>query len=66
MMITAMARAGVVLGDDKYTQRALEAAAFIKTHLYEDGKLLRAAYAAKDGDVSLWVVCKIKRERMSE
>lgn len=53
MMISAMARAGVVLADEKYIQRALKAGTFIKTHLYKDGKLLRAAYAAKDGGISL-------------
>lgn len=53
MMITAMARAGAVLGEEKYTQRALEAGNFIKTQLYKDGKLLRAAYASQGGGVSL-------------
>ncbi|XP_063846156.1 spermatogenesis-associated protein 20-like isoform X2 [Scylla paramamosain] len=53
MMITAMARAGAVLGEEKYTQRALEAGNFIKTQLYKDGKLLRAAYASQDSGVSL-------------
>ncbi|KAG0724241.1 Spermatogenesis-associated protein 20 [Chionoecetes opilio] len=53
MMITAMARAGAVLGEEKYTRRALQAASFIKTHLYKDGKLLRAAYASPAGGVSL-------------
>ena len=52
-MLGAMTRAGAVLGDDQYLQRAIEAAEFVKTHLYKDGKLLRAAYATPDSGVSL-------------
>ncbi|KAK3855356.1 hypothetical protein Pcinc_038240 [Petrolisthes cinctipes] len=53
MMLGAMARAGAVLGEVKYTQRALEAANFIKTNMYHDGKLLRAAYSGPENQVSL-------------
>ncbi|XP_068243104.1 spermatogenesis-associated protein 20 isoform X3 [Palaemon carinicauda] len=53
MMLGAMAKAGSILGDEQYVQRALEAAEFVKTHLYKDGKLLRAAYAAPESGVSL-------------
>lgn len=52
-MLGAMARAGAVLGEVKYTQRALAAANFIKTYMYQDGKLLRAAYSAPENQVSL-------------
>ncbi|XP_071525770.1 spermatogenesis-associated protein 20 isoform X2 [Panulirus ornatus] len=53
MMIGAMGRAGAVLGDETYLQRALQAAEFVKSYLYKDGKLFRAAYAAPNDEVSV-------------
>ena len=42
LMISAHARAGLVLGDSKYTDRAKKAATFILDHLFVDGKLYRS------------------------
>ncbi|XP_042214315.1 spermatogenesis-associated protein 20-like isoform X1 [Homarus americanus] len=53
MMLGAMVRAGAVLGDNTYIQRAVKAAEFVKSYLYKDDKLLRAAYAAPNDEVSL-------------
>lgn len=53
MMLGAMARAGVVLGDKAYIERAIQAAEFVKTYLYKDGLLLRSAYSMEDGQVSV-------------
>jgi uncharacterized protein YyaL (SSP411 family) len=41
-MISAHAMAGLVLGDSQYTERAVEAARFILTHLYKGKRLLRS------------------------
>ncbi|QMU62356.1 MAG: DUF255 domain-containing protein [Gammaproteobacteria bacterium] len=46
LMISAYARAGLILGEQKYIQRAAMAATFIKTHLIEAGRLFRSY---KDG-----------------
>nr|XP_053626550.1 spermatogenesis-associated protein 20-like isoform X1 [Cherax quadricarinatus]XP_053626551.1 spermatogenesis-associated protein 20-like isoform X1 [Cherax quadricarinatus] len=53
MMLGALARAGAVLGDQMYIQRALQAAEFVMSHLLKDDKLLRAAYAVPNNEVSL-------------
>jgi uncharacterized protein YyaL (SSP411 family) len=46
LMISAYARAGLILGEHNYIERAVIAAKFIKTHLIEDGRLFRSY---KDG-----------------
>ena len=45
-MISGFARAGSVLNEDVYTQRAIQAAEFVHTHLYDTdaGILLRSCY----------------------
>ncbi len=46
LMISAYARAGLVLGNQHYTDQAVKAAEFILQNLYRDGKLYRSY---KDG-----------------
>ena len=46
LMISAYARAGLILGDNDYIERAVIAAGFIKKNLYADGRLFRSY---KDG-----------------
>lgn len=46
LMISAHARAGLILSEQSYIERAEKAAEFIKAHLYEDGRLFRSY---KDG-----------------
>lgn len=41
LMIFAMAEAGAAFDEEKYTHAALQAANFIKMHLWQDGHLLR-------------------------
>ncbi|XP_037802977.1 spermatogenesis-associated protein 20-like [Penaeus monodon] len=53
MMLGAMARAGVILGEKSYIERAIQAADFVKTYLFKDGLLLRSAYSVEDGQVSV-------------
>ncbi|XP_047490222.1 spermatogenesis-associated protein 20-like isoform X2 [Penaeus chinensis] len=53
MMLGAMARAGVILGEKSYIERAIQAADFVKTYLFKDGLLLRSAYSMEDGQVSV-------------
>ncbi|XP_042889335.1 spermatogenesis-associated protein 20-like isoform X3 [Penaeus japonicus] len=53
MMLGAMARAGAVLGEKAYIERAIQAADFVKTYLYKDGLLLRSAYSLEDSQVSV-------------
>ncbi|XP_069174791.1 spermatogenesis-associated protein 20 isoform X2 [Procambarus clarkii] len=53
MMLGAIARAGAVLEDETYIQRALKAAEFVMTYLYKDEKLLRAVYADTNNEISL-------------
>jgi len=40
-MISAFARAGIVLGDQKYEEAAIKATEFVKSQLYKNGKLIR-------------------------
>ena len=42
LMISAFARAAMLLGDDTYLQAALRAARFIRRSMYPDGRLLRS------------------------
>ncbi|MBW1913925.1 MAG: thioredoxin domain-containing protein [Deltaproteobacteria bacterium] len=42
LMISAHARAGLVLGDNQYIERAVRAARFVLGHLYIDGRLFRS------------------------
>lgn len=42
LMISAHARAGLILGDARYTDRAIRAAQFILNHLYVDNRLYRS------------------------
>jgi len=42
MMISAFAKAGLILGKPSYTKRAAKAAQFILTNLYKDGRLYRS------------------------
>ena len=53
-MISGFARGGQVLQDQQYTDRAVQAANFIKDHLYnaESKCLLRSAYCDKDGGIT--------------
>jgi len=46
LLISAYARAGLILGEQEYIESALNAARFIKSHLYEKGRLFRSY---KDG-----------------
>ena len=52
-MLSGFARAGQVLDEAKYTERAIAAAEFIRTHLYnpETGELLRSCYT-EHGEIS--------------
>ena len=42
LMISAFAKAGMVLGNSVYIDKAVIAARFILTHLYQDGRLFRS------------------------
>ncbi len=42
LMISAHAKAGLILGDSRYTERAVKAARFILTQLYRGNRLLRS------------------------
>ncbi|MBU2643403.1 thioredoxin domain-containing protein [bacterium] len=42
LMISAFAKAGRILGEDRFTERAKTAADFILSHLYRDGRLFRS------------------------
>jgi len=52
LMISAYAKAGQVLGDDSYTERALQAVQFLRAHMFQSasGVLLRSCYACSSGD----------------
>ncbi|XP_070186193.1 spermatogenesis-associated protein 20-like isoform X2 [Littorina saxatilis] len=54
LMISGMARGGQVLGDPELTKRAVKAAEFLQTHLYDadTNTLLRSCYTAEDGGVA--------------
>ncbi|MCL4122185.1 UNVERIFIED_CONTAM: hypothetical protein GTU68_018160 [Idotea baltica] len=53
MMLAASARAGAVLNDKSYIERAIQAAEFVKKHLFRNGLLFRAAYKGEGEEVSL-------------
>lgn len=42
LMISAFAKAGRILGEDRFTERAKTAADFILSHLFRDGRLFRS------------------------
>lgn len=52
-MISGYARAAEALNDESYTKRAVQAATFIKKHLYdaETNTLLRSCYTGVNGSV---------------
>lgn len=52
-MISGLARAAQVLGEDVYEKRAAKAAEFVRKHLYDakSGKLLRSCYRGDSGEV---------------
>jgi uncharacterized protein YyaL (SSP411 family) len=47
LMISAMARAGFVLGEAEWTERASRAAGFLLEHVRKDGRLLRTSMDGK-------------------
>lgn len=53
LMISGLARAAQVLGEDVYEKRASKAAEFVKKHLFDkkSGKLLRSCYRGEGGEV---------------
>ena len=52
-MISGLARAAQVLGEDIYEKRARKAAEFVKKYLFDSksGQLLRSCYRGDDGEV---------------
>ena len=52
LMISAFARAGVILGEEKYTQAAARAAWFIRTHLFDE-KLKSLKRRFRDGQADV-------------
>lgn len=48
LMISGLAVSGMALGEQKYVDRAVKAAAFIKAHMYKDGALIRSVYNDND------------------
>jgi len=66
MMISAFAKAGQVLEDMSYLERALEAIQFVQSELYEtvhstaavSGQLLRSCYVdSSTGDIAHRLIC---------
>ncbi|XP_034242847.1 spermatogenesis-associated protein 20 isoform X2 [Thrips palmi] len=53
LMISGFAKAAQALGDDKYAERAVKAACFVKKHLYDavSNRLLRSCYRGDNGGV---------------
>lgn len=53
LMLSGFAKAAQVLGDDRYAQRAVRNAQFIKKHLYDavSNRLLRSCYRGDNGGV---------------
>lgn len=53
LMISGFAQAGAALAEQGYVSRAAEAAAFLRTHLFDpdSGRLLRSCYRGKDNSV---------------
>lgn len=54
LMISGFARAGQVLGEDVYTKRAVKAAEFVRTYLYDKDtkEILRSCYRENEDQVS--------------
>lgn len=54
LMISAFAKAGTVLMEDTYVERAVKAAEFVRQHLYDAtrGRLLRSCYRGDEQSVS--------------
>jgi len=54
LMVSALAKAGSALKDNRYVDRAIETATFLQENLYnvETGKLLRCCYRGLDGSIS--------------
>ncbi|KAJ8957411.1 hypothetical protein NQ318_004891 [Aromia moschata] len=53
LMISGFAKAGFVLKDQSYINRAIQAASFIRKHMYneENKELLRCCYKGEDGQI---------------
>lgn len=53
LMISGFAQAGAALAEQGYVSRAAQAAAFLRTHLFDpdSGRLLRSCYRGKDNSV---------------
>ena len=53
LMISGLARAAQVLGEEIYEKRARKAAEFVKKYLFDgkSGQLLRSCYRGDDGEV---------------
>ncbi|KAE8744851.1 hypothetical protein FOCC_FOCC008492 [Frankliniella occidentalis] len=53
LMISGFAKAAQALGDDRYAERAVKAAQFVKKHLYDaaNKRLLRSCYRGDNGGV---------------
>lgn len=56
LMISGFAQAGAALAEQVYVSRAAQAAAFLRTHLFDpdSGRLLRSCYRGKDNSVEQW------------
>ena len=52
MMMGSFAKAGIVLGNSSYVQRAIDNANFIEKYLWKDNKILRAVYAGENETVN--------------
>lgn len=52
-MISGFAQAGAALAEPEYINRAVQAAAFLRRHLFDpaSGRLLRSCYRGKDNTV---------------
>lgn len=51
LMMSALAKAGVILEESAYVDRAVRTAEFVRKHLFdvESGRLLRSCYRGRDG-----------------
>jgi uncharacterized protein YyaL (SSP411 family) len=51
-MISALAKAGAILNEKTYIDRAINAARFMRAHLYDQdsGRLLRSCYRSASDD----------------
>ena len=50
-MLSALAKAGMILGESAYVERAVRTGEFLRDHLLdaESGRLLRSCYRGPDG-----------------